>query len=191
MSTIETRLARLYSSMKVAINPDLSTLNVKVVPNGLTMRPGEGYSQADLENMAHALIANIATLCDHSKIYCRDNNINFDPQKFINANRDVAIVHDLWNTDKHVELDRPPRSGFRPKITDLRRVLSLTGGATGVQVSISSDGNVQLSEGAGATASIFGVVVDENGGMLGILPQICESAIAAWEAEFKRVGIIT
>ena len=49
------------------------------------------------------LLNNIACLKDHLKSWCKKNNKPFAGDQLINSNRDVAIIHDLWNLDKHAE----------------------------------------------------------------------------------------
>ena len=41
----------------------------------------------------------------------------------------------------------------------------------------------------GASLRIVANVVDKDGKRLGNLEDICEKAVAAWEAEFKNVGL--
>jgi hypothetical protein len=48
-------------------------------------------------------------------------------------------------------------------------------------------GPIQLT--GGANLRIVASVVDKDGNMLGELEDICEKAVAAWEAEFKKVGL--
>ncbi len=46
-----------------------------------------------------------------------------------NSNRDVAIIHDLWNLDKHAELDGASRSGLSPRLLrDAHTALEFRGG---------------------------------------------------------------
>lgn len=87
----------------------------------------QGRTEAELANLASLLVANIACLKDHLKEWCASNGSPFEGDTLINTNRDVALVHDLWNTDKHATLTKS-RSGCRPKVVGLRKTLALTTG---------------------------------------------------------------
>jgi hypothetical protein len=156
----------------------------------------QGRSLEELENVAFSLLANIASLKDHLKSWCKSNGVQFRGDTLINANRDVAIVHDLWNIDKHAELDRAPRSGLKPALRELRQSMVLSSGTTaGSAVSFSLDPRtgrpvIQTTGGGSAALVIDAQVVDENGTILGTLQGICASTLDAWEKEMLASGII-
>ena len=85
----------------------------------------EGASQSELQNAVTLLVANIASLKDHLKKWCRRNSSPFDAERFLNSSREAAIVHDLWNSDKHGGLDRAPRSGVTPSVAQGCLMLAL------------------------------------------------------------------
>jgi len=152
-------------------------------------------SDVELANIASLLISNIACLKDHLKIWCEKNGRSFDGDKLINSNRDVAIIHDLWNIDKHAELNKPPRSGHYPKLTGLRRVLALLSGpqlgsSSSLSINTRTGEAIVGTSGSGKVQlAIFAQVVDENNNTLGLFQNICEQAAEAWEQEFKKVGV--
>jgi hypothetical protein len=79
-------------------------------------------SQSDpieLANAATLLIANIASLKDHLKAWCRSKGLPFHGESLIDNNNAVGLIHDLWNVDKHAELTRKPRSGSVPRLKDV------------------------------------------------------------------------
>ena len=53
----------------------------------------------------------------------------FHGNALITSNKAVALVHDLWNIDKHAELNSPPRSGHKPKLTELQTALTVSAGS--------------------------------------------------------------
>src|SRR5216684_78939 len=94
----------------------------------------KGADTATAANRASQLMANIACLKDHLKAWCNRNGKPFAGDTLIDSNRDVAIVHDLWNLDKHAELNRPSRSGLSPRFREpARSSLVLKVGADGSQ----------------------------------------------------------
>jgi|HubBroStandDraft_2_1064218.scaffolds.fasta_scaffold15606_5 hypothetical protein len=152
----------------------------------------KGADSATAANRASQLVANIACLKDHLRVWCAKNGKPFAGEALINSNREVAIVHDLWNLDKHAELSRPSRSGLSPKYLNPPRstmVLKAEPGAPQPMFFIPiSGGPIQTK--AGASLRIVADVVDKDGNALGSLEDICEKAVAAWEAEFGKAGLI-
>ena len=68
--------------------------------------------------------------------------------QLIDSNRDVAIIHDLRNLDKHAELNRPSRSGLSPRLqqpahTKLERRITTTKETLIFAVSLSNGGQLQ------------------------------------------------
>jgi hypothetical protein len=150
-----------------------------------------GGNEADVANVADLLVDNIACLKDHLRAWCRANGRPFKGEELINSNRDVAIVHDLWNIRKHAELNRAPRSGSMPQLKNLRRGITSGGGRLVLDVDQATGGftKPQVSDGANPSLIISGQVVDEHGNQLGSFQAICESAIAAWEATLTEAGV--
>jgi hypothetical protein len=153
---------------------------------------GSGLTDAELMNMVEKLVENIARIKDHLKVFCDQNSVPFTGDHLINNNRNVAIIHDLWNTQKHAELSRP-RSGCRPVLKNMRRVMMLTaGGNAGSFVGVFFDpvtGEMK-TQGDGETSLVIdGDVVDENGNNLGSFLALCEDAIQHWELALRNAGV--
>jgi len=155
----------------------------------------QGTTEVGLANIASLLIANIACMKDHLKAWCAKNGKSFDGENLINTNKDVAIVHDLWNMDKHSDLNRPPRSGHRPKVQNLRQSLNLSTGTnagSSTEVTIDSrTGRMKTERKGGGSVNLVinGDVVDEYGVLLGDIASICERATTAWEQTLSRAGV--
>jgi hypothetical protein len=148
-----------------------------------------------LANSASLLIANIASMKDHLKVWCKRKAIAFHGESVISNNLAVALVHDLWNIDKHAELDRPPRSGHWPKLQGLRKSLRISSGTSAgggaffsmdprtgkITTGTSNGGSVQLA--------ITAQVVAENGNVLGDFSDICTQAVAEWGKVLSAAGV--
>jgi hypothetical protein len=138
------------------------------------------------------LLANIACLKDHLKVWCTKQSKPFAGDTLIDSNKEVAIVHDLWNLDKHGKLDRS-RSGLYPRLEDTPRSTMVLKAETGKPQPMffipigGGGGPIQAKD--GASLRIVASVVDTDGNRLGNLEDICEKAVDAWEAEFKKVGL--
>src|ERR1019366_859996 len=152
----------------------------------------KGADAPTAANRASQLLNNIACLKDHLKVWCNKQSKPFAGDTLIDSNRDVAIVHDLWNLDKHGKLDRS-RSGLYPRLENPPRstmVLKAEPGKPQPMFFIpigGGGGPIQTKD--GASLRIVAHVVDKDGNRLGSLEEICENAVAAWEAEFKKVGL--
>ncbi len=155
-----------------------------------------GADQSQLYNVMTLTVANIACLKDHLRAWCRKHGVPFNGEQLINSNRSVAIIHDLWNIDKHYELDKKPRSGVKPKLTAPSWALTLTaGGSSDSYVSATLDpqtGRLVInSSGAGSSADrrLRSNIVDEAGNRIGDFLQTCQEAAEAWTVAFKQHGV--
>ena len=147
---------------------------------------------ATVANRVSLLINNIACLKDRLNVWCRKNGKPETGDQLINGNRDVAIIHDLWNLDKHSELNRPSRSGLSPRLlqppqTTLEFKITTTEETPLLVLSPLGEGKVLAHE--FANARITATVVDKDGNTLGELEPICLRAVAAWQAEFVKAGL--
>ena len=147
---------------------------------------------ATAANRVSLLVNNIACLKDHLHAWCKKNGKPRTGDQLIDSNRDVAIIHDLWNLDKHSELNRPSRSGLSPRFqqpahTTLERKITNTEETPIFAISVFNGGRVQPFE--GTNAKITATVVDGDGNTLGDFDSICLRAVAAWEAEFVKAGL--
>ncbi len=152
----------------------------------------KGIDETAAANRTSQLIGNIACLKDHLKVWCVKQSKPFTAEQLINSNSDVAIVHDLWNLDKHGALKKS-RSGLFPRLgSPPATSLVMKAGPSGQQpmVNIPLFGS-SIQANAGASLRVVATVVDKDGNVIGNLEAICERAIEAWEAEFKKSGVIS
>ena len=198
MGNMEQRINRIYDALARLGNGNLAGIKPQFsnFSSGVQMVVDFNCNstEAELENATQILITNIASIRDHLKEWCEQKNTDFKGDSLINTNRSVALVHDLWNIDKHAKLDRKPRSGVIPSLRELRRSLVLTTGTaagSAVSFSMDMDGNqsIQTENGGSAKLEIVGRVVDQNGKDLGDFRTICEAAIDAWWAELATSGV--
>ncbi len=112
-NTLDVRIQRIYSALDAVVSDHLTTANVK--PEITEIRDkvfrigmdfNQGASEIELMNDAMHLVANIASIKDHFKVWCKSNNVSFIKKgdELIDNNQAVGIIHDLWNIDKHAEL---------------------------------------------------------------------------------------
>lgn len=196
---LDRKIRQMHEALDGLGEADLSTIKTEHSVSGNRYYCGVDFSQgrteAGLANIASLLIANIACMKDHLKAWCSKNNKSFEGDKLIKNDRNVAIVHDLWNIDKHAELDKLPRSGHLPKLQDLHQSLNLsTGPKAGNSTILTFDPKtgemlINTNDGGSAQLLIRGQVIDEHGILLGDFTDICEKATAAWEQALKLAGV--
>ncbi len=196
---LEMKIRQMHAALTALSSQDLSRVRVDVGVDGshqyLSVDFNDASSDVDRANAASLLTANIASLKDHLKVWCRSNNKNFEGDKLIDSNKSVAIIHDLWNMDKHAELSRPPRSGHRPKLKGVRTSLRLTtgtspGSATVVTFDPRTGKMNTKAAGGGSVALVLDAeVVDEFGTRLGMFRTLCEEAVEAWLQILRAAGV--
>jgi hypothetical protein len=114
LDQLQARLRRLHASLA-----STSTLEIPVFQSPRLVGAGtfsveftDGRSAAEMENVLATLVANVASLKDHLKEWCVTQSIASPGDRLIDSDLSVALVHDLWNRDKHPEFDT--KSRFEP-----------------------------------------------------------------------------
>jgi len=196
LDQLHTRLRRLHASLASA-----STFEIPVFQSPRLVGSGtfhveftDGRSLAEMENLLATLIANVASLKDHLKVWCLEHGVTFPGDKLINGELAVALVHDLWNRDKHGALVRP-RSGHTPFVRDVHQSLAvepIDGPGSSVESRFNPDtGEMRVFAGPNTRLSLVidGEIVDESGSKLGSLLETCERALDAWESTMAVCGV--
>jgi hypothetical protein len=192
---IDQKLAQMYAALReLQITEKLSSIKLKTKRIGAKFATSidftDGADEATAANRVSLLLNNIACLKDHLKLWCKKNGKPFTGDQLIDSNKDVAIIHDLWNLDKHAELNRPSRSKLSPRFAQPAHAsLMFKGGTEAASVTIPffQGGVIQMT--GAASLRISAGVVDKDGNSLGDLESIALRAVAAWEAEFVKAGM--
>ncbi len=200
LDVLDRKLRQIQAALGLVDTTDFSSIRVT---SGTTARGvpyqtidfSGGATEPELANQASLLIANIACIKDHLKVWCRMNQKPFEGETLIDSDPDVATIHDLWNIDKHAALNKPPRSGHRPKLVGLGRALTNTSGTdprsdAALTVDMSTgEMKVKSTDGGSLSLVLVGQVVDENGQHLGWFLEICRRAVERWEEVLRRAGV--
>ena len=193
------RVEQLLHSVGVVATDDLSGIKFhsEISPERTQFgfEANAGASRAALTNDAQSLVVNIGCLKDALKKWLTDQGRTADAkamETFIDSNRAVAIVYDLYNSMKHAGIDakkHPPRSGHLPKLVNLRRVMRLTTGDSPSAVVLMSPQGMQTS---GSVRHVLtGDVVDETSGQkLGAFDVLCADAVESWKQLFASHGLL-
>ena len=193
--SIEQKLEQLYAALgEMKITEKLATMKPTTVVTGGRFAASFDFTKVvdrgTAANRVSLLVNNIACLKDHLNAWCKKNGKPKTGDQLIDSNRDVAIIHDLWNLDKHSELNRPSRSGLCPRLLQpAHSTLSfkVTSPDETPMFTIPVFGGQPQFHG-GADLRITAYVVDKDGIMLGDLEAISLRAVAAWEAEIIKAG---
>ena len=193
LDLLDRRIKQMHKALGDLSEPDLSSIVIdhRATPQGFYCEIdfSRGTTEIELRNIADLLVANIACLKDHLKVWCRTNGKSFEGDELIDSNRDVALIHDLWNVSKHVELNRAPRSGHHPEIKNLKRLLTLSGGDKGSSFAFNPFTGQARTSGS-VSLTVTGDVVDkDNNTRLGDFAGICVAAAAAWQHTIARAGV--
>lgn len=199
LDLLNQKLRRMYAALAGLSSDDLSVIQPKI-----TERFGYCYTEVDfnqhsdeiaLANSAYLLVANIASIKDHLKVWCKKQGVAFQGDALINSNRSVALIHDLWNIDKHAELNLPPRSGTKPKLQNIRTALTISAGTSaGSGVFFTIDprtGKITTGTSGGGSVQLALVaqIADEAGNVIADFTQTCIEAIDSWSANFQAAGV--
>lgn len=193
---LDLRIRQLHEAMGQARTADLATVKPRTGLVGNTYYVevdfSGGASDAELANIVSLFVANIACLKDHLKAWCKAHNEPFHGDTLIDSNRDVGIIHDLWNRDKHFELNRS-RTRLFPEIRNIARAARLsTQARAGSFVAMTLDPRTgqPRAHGDGKVELVVSAdVVDSTGARLGDLIEIAERAIAGWETALIAAGV--
>lgn len=160
-----------------------------------------GRSATQLDSDAAHILNEIMGIRDRAKKWFASKGD--DPRAvdaFVKSELAVALVHDLANTDKHGQLDRPPFSGYRPKLVKVDRTMTLkydpstgTYAASGQYTGPTFNFRAGQVRGQGTS---FGMEVvlssdihDESGNKIGELQRVLPDAIYKWELFLTSNGL--
>ena len=199
LELLNQRLGRLHRALAGLATDDLSSIRADIMSgNGVRYAHVDFSLNSDpneLANKAYLLIANIASLKDHLKLWCNQRNLQFEGDKLIDSNISVALIHDLWNLDKHAALDKKPRSGRVPKLTGLRTSLVTSagtepGGAAFFTMDPFTGKMTSGSSGGGSVRlALEAQIVDEAGTTIADFTETCQKAVEEWSKVLKAAGV--
>ncbi|SLN75320.1 hypothetical protein [Ruegeria meonggei] len=181
------KIKRLYIALGVVAPKDVTPDNIDdyVVKTPFSFGVDFNRNANEVEQMdtLQRAVSNVASIKDYFKSWCKSNGQKESlVEDVINNNQSVALIHDLWNIDKHETLNRPPRSGVTPHIEIIGNAFQMGGNIT---TDVEKDGTTIRGGGVVLMAD----VVDEAGNKLGHFHKICEEAIDVWTVELKSAGV--
>ena len=196
------RLSRIYAAIDSVFEDDLTKFPPTVVEdeNRVVIRQDfkGGLSDAEIENLAQSVIANIASFRNHLRIWAarNDHDRNRVDQAF-SESLALQVITDLWNAFNH---SGPPRnrgySAKAPRLLEVNRVFRFSGGdGPRSVVVLSSPGalppTMSVSSSGSTGIVITGKVVGSDGAFIGDLHKLEVEAIEAWEQVLGEFEILT
>jgi hypothetical protein len=154
-------------------------------------------NDAEKANNISLLLCAIGSIKDNLKWWCNDNGNKFEGETVLKNCKDCAIIHDLWNIDKHGRLDRKARSGYAElKFDKPSMALNVSAGPdanSGVLIThdLRSGKMDVLTEGSGRADLNLSANVFNGKVLLGELSNIARRALEKWKEELLRSGAIT
>jgi hypothetical protein len=199
LDTLDRKIRQMHAALDALGTTDLSgvkpEIEITAAYTSMKVDFNASSNPIELANIATLLVANIASIKDHLKAWCKAKGLTFQGDTLINSNVAVALVHDLWNVDKHAELSSKPRSGHTPKLRNMMQALVLTTGTqASADVFVSIDphsGKITSgsSHGGSAKISLDAEIVDEHGNFLRDFSSTCIEAVEAWERALIAAGV--
>lgn len=193
------RLHRLYAAVADTLEDDLSKFPPAFFGNdrvwGVFQDFMGGLSQAQIENLADAVIRNIAVFPEHLRAHCRQRDIDPAPiASGIAASFALRVLIDLDNREKHVG---PPRnhgySGRGPHLGEVSRAARLSTGpvaGSSVAMFLTPRGVEYRTTGGGtATVVVTAPVIGDDEQLIGDLYDIAAEAVSACEAMLADLGL--
>ena len=191
------RIHRIYAAIGAVEETDPNKLKaaMNATDKFTTVRQDfrGGLTDAEISNLAHTLIHNIANLRDHLRKSAVQNVK--DKKKVDEAfaqSMELKIIQDLSDNDKHGYPRRDGGlSGKCPKLVEINRIMQLEtqakkGSTSGLTLGA---GGVPKFFGNGtAKAIITGDVVDNKNNCIGDLHKIATKAVEAWEQLLADFG---
>jgi hypothetical protein len=190
------RLNQMHAALGAISDYDLTSLRpvITVTPHSVSTEYQLGSDRVALMNQASLVIDSIGKLKDHFKEWLKQNGRSSQiSEDVINDNPAVAIIHDLWNKEKHVHLTKPSRSGHDPELVIRDRGL-VVGRGTEVlsQLSFVLDtetGALMLDKQGDVCIRLNAEIRDQHGTLLGDFEDVCTQAAQCWLSAMKSEGV--
>jgi hypothetical protein len=86
---LDRKIQQMHHALGELRSDDVSSISVERRSNYMGIDFSQGTTPSGLANIASGIIANIACLKDHLKVWCHRNGKTHDYEKLINTNREA------------------------------------------------------------------------------------------------------
>jgi len=192
------RIQRIYEAVDAVVETDISKFMPKVIKDGNRIGFYQdwsgGLSSAEIENIAHILIYNVANLKEHLRGWAETNgkdktkvNVAFK------GSQELKIIKDLSNNDRHgYDPKIGGNSGKSPRIDKINTIMRMTtkpkkGSVIGL--TLNRQGVPKIIGDGNAKVIITGDILDKDGNKIGDLYETLLKAINDWEKVLTEFGV--
>lgn len=192
------RVRRIYEAIEAVQENDMSKFTPKVINDDHRIDFYQGWSggrsDAELDNIAHTLIYDIANLRDHLKKWA-DRNAK-DKTKVDAAFKNsqaLKIIKDLSNNDRHgYDPTKKGNSGKLPRVDKINTIMQMTTKdkkGSSVGLTFTPQGVPKILGDGTAKVIITGDILDRDGNKIGDLYNTALEAVEAWESVLDNFGV--
>ncbi len=192
------RVQRIFAAVEAVVENDISKCMPKVIKDGnrigLYQDWSHGLSDAEISNIAHMLIYNVANLKDHLKNWAVRNGR--DKNKVYAAFRSsqvLKIIKDLSNNDRHgYDPKKRGNSGKSPRVDKINTIMQMTTKPEKgpfVSLTLNRQGVPQIAGSGTAKVIITGDILDKDGNKIGDLHKTVLEAVKVWESVLGDFGV--
>ena len=192
------RIERIYEAVNAVVETDISKFMPKVIKDGNRIGFYQdwsgGLSSAEIENIAHILIYNVANLKEHLRGWAERNGKDKTKVKVaFKGSQELKIIKDLSNNDRHgYDPKRRGNSGKSPRIDNINTIMRMTtkpekGSFTGL--TLNRQGVPKIIGDGNAKVIITGDILDRDGNKIGDLYETLLKAISDWEKVLREFGV--
>ena len=192
------RVQRLHAAIGAVEETDISKFVPQVINDehriGFYQDWSGGLNDAELTNIVHILIYNIANLKDNLKKWAAHNGKDkARVDAAFNNSEALKVIQDLSNNEKH---GYPPRdgghSGKSPRVDKINRIMQMTTKAekgSSVGVTFTPQGVPKILGDGTVKVIISGDILDRDGNKIGDLYKTALEAVKVWESVLGDFGV--
>jgi len=192
------RIQRIYEAVGAVVETDISKFMPKTIKDGKRIGFYQdwsgGRSDAEIENIAHILMYNVANLKEHLRKWA-DNN-GKDKAKVNASFKDsqaLKIIKDLSNNDRHgYSPEKKGNSGKSPRIEKINTIMQMTTKpekGSAMRLTFDQQGVPKITGSGDAKVIITGDIIDRDGNKIGDLYGTLLKAINDWEKLLIDFGL--
>jgi len=192
------RIQRIYEAVDAIVETDISKFIPKMIEDGNRIGFYQdwtgGRNDAELENIAHMLIYNIANLKDHLKKWavCKGKDKTKVDVAF-KSSQELKIIKDLSNNDRHgYDPKKRGNSGKSPRVDKINTIMQMTTKpekGSFVSLTLNRQGIPQIAGSGIAKVIITGDILDKDGNKIGDLHKTALEAVKVWESVLDSFGV--
>jgi len=192
------RIKRIFAAVDSVIETDISKCMPKVIKDGrrigIYQDWSHGLSNAEISNIAHMLIYNVANLKDHLKKWAERNGKEKNKvYAAFKSSEVLKIVKDLSNNDRHgYDPKKRGNSGKSPRVDKINTVMQMTTmpkKGSFVSLTLNRQGVPKIAGSGTAKVIITGDIIDKDGNRIGDLYKTLLEACQVWEKVLGDFGV--